>query len=165
MRFGPTGHPGGQGHDPLRDVPSQHATLHAAEPGGRPCCQPRRHQRPPRVGTATHQHFCCTFLLFTLLSPCRRTGCPACRTARAATPAAATAARTPSTKQPRKRASSLPSDASLGRRRKAEAAFLAKSLPVKVRLRSKDPTKTSGLKRESGDCDKITTSDLINAEK
>lgn len=48
----PTGHPGGQGHDPLRDVPSQHATLHAAEQGGRPCCQPRRHQRPPRVGAA-----------------------------------------------------------------------------------------------------------------
>ena len=56
----------------------------------------------------------------------------ACRTARAVTPAAVTAARTPSTRQPRRRALSLPSDVSLGRRRRADPAFPARTPPVKV---------------------------------
>lgn len=61
-------------------------------------------------------------------------GWEACRTARAATPAAATAARTRSIKQPRRRASSPPSDACLGRRRKAGPAVLGRTRRAKVQL-------------------------------
>lgn len=55
-----------------------------------------------------------------------------CRTVRAVTPAAATAVRTPSTKRRRRKASSLPSDASSAKKRKAGRAFREKTLPVKV---------------------------------
>lgn len=56
----------------------------------------------------------------------------ACRTAKVVTPAVVTAARTPSTKQPRRRVSSLPLDASLERRRRVDPAFLARTPPAKV---------------------------------
>lgn len=75
-------------------------------------------------------HSC--FYSLSILSPFGSIVWRACRTARAVTPAAVTAARTPSTKQPRRRASSLPSDVSLGRRRRADPAFLARTPPVKV---------------------------------
>lgn len=52
---------------------------------------------------------------------------------RAVTQAVATAAKTLSTKQPRRKVSSHPLDACLGRRRKVGPAFLARILPAKVR--------------------------------
>lgn len=57
---------------------------------------------------------------------------PAYRTAKAVTPAVVTAVRTPSTRRPRKRASSLPSGASLARKRRADPASLARTPPAKV---------------------------------
>lgn len=77
-------------------------------------------------------HFIFLFSLHPITYPLCPTVWQACRTARVVTPAVVTAARTPSTKQPRRRVSSLPLDASLGRRRRADPAFLARTPPAKV---------------------------------
>lgn len=72
------------------------------------------------------------FHSFSSLLSCHVVWLP-CRMAKVVTPAVVTAARTLSTKLPRRRVSSLPLDAFLGRRRKAGSAFLARTPPAKVR--------------------------------
>lgn len=143
---------GRQNHYPVWDITPHHSTLYAPKQGSGSHRQPRGHKRHSRVSFSP----CLlkTYFIHVVWHE-RRKSCGidpwmlgnlfylfiflisfpvlVCKMGRVATPAAATAARTLSTRQPRRRALSLPLDAFLGRRRRAGLAFLERTLPVKVR--------------------------------